>query len=98
MMERLERDFDGAEKASHAETPAEELGEHVRRHLGEAPALAGGSAPAITPPGTKALTKAQKLAKALKACHKRFGAHPPKQRTRCEVAARKQFGSKRRKK
>ena len=38
-MERLERDFDGAEKASHADTPADELGEHVRQHLGEAHAL-----------------------------------------------------------
>jgi ferritin-like metal-binding protein YciE len=39
MMKRLERDFDGAEKASHANTPVNELGEHVRKHLIEAHAL-----------------------------------------------------------
>jgi hypothetical protein len=56
----------------------------------EAPAVAGGSTPSITPPATKVLTKAQKLAKALKACHKKKG----KQQAKCEAAAHKRYGSK----
>jgi hypothetical protein len=38
---------------------------------------------------TKTLTKAQKLAKALKACHKKHGS----KRSGCEKAARKKYGA-----
>src|ERR1700723_1659522 len=67
--------------------------------IAQAPRLAG---PPITFPTesgpvtattTKALTNAQKLGKALKACHARKG----KQRTTCEAAARKKYGSKKKK-
>jgi ferritin-like metal-binding protein YciE len=39
MMERLERDFDGAEQASHRDTPQEKMGADLRKHLAEAHAL-----------------------------------------------------------
>jgi hypothetical protein len=40
---------------------------------------------------TKTLTNKQKLAKALKVCKRRFGAHPPKKRSGCEAAAHKKY-------
>jgi ferritin-like metal-binding protein YciE len=39
MMKRLEAGFDAAEQASHRDTPAAEMGDHVRKHLAEAHAL-----------------------------------------------------------
>ncbi len=39
MMERLEASFDAAEAVSHADTPADDLADHVRTHLAEAHAL-----------------------------------------------------------
>ena len=42
----------------------------------------------LTPPKTKPLTRAQKLAKALKACERK----PKKKRTRCVKQARKMYG------
>lgn len=44
MMERLERDFDGAEQASHRDVPPGDLPRHVREHLAEAHALNAQSA------------------------------------------------------
>ena len=35
MMERLERGFDAAEQASHAETPPEKMNDHLRKHVAE---------------------------------------------------------------
>jgi hypothetical protein len=52
---------------------------------------------ANTGTSTKTLTKAEKLKKALKACHERFGAHPPKKRSSCEAAARRKYGPTKRK-
>jgi hypothetical protein len=46
------------------------------------------------PVSTKTLTKAEKLKKALKACHSKKG----KKRTKCEAAAQKKFGSSKKKK
>lgn len=39
MMERLERGFDAAERASHERTAPEDMAQHVRKHLAEAHAL-----------------------------------------------------------
>ncbi len=39
MMKRLEGRFDGAERASHSDTPAEDMDDHVSKHLAEAHAL-----------------------------------------------------------
>ncbi|HTC58832.1 MAG TPA: hypothetical protein VK691_01815 [Solirubrobacteraceae bacterium] len=47
--------------------------------------------PSTTGSTTKKLTKAQKLAKALKACHKRYGAHAGKL-GKCEKQARRRYG------
>jgi phosphodiesterase/alkaline phosphatase D-like protein len=55
----------------------------------EAPTVAPGSTAPTIPTRTKVLTRAQRLAKALKACHTKKG----KQRARCEVAARGRYGS-----
>jgi hypothetical protein len=49
------------------------------------------SGPSSPPPASKPLTKAQKLAKALKACRKKGN---KRKRLACEKSARKRFGSK----
>ena len=43
--------------------------------------------------GPTRLTQTQKLARALNACHRKFGAHPPARRKSCENAALKRYGS-----
>jgi hypothetical protein len=43
--------------------------------------------------GPRRLTRTQKLTRALNACHRKFGAHPPARRRSCENAALERYGS-----
>ena len=54
MMERLERGFDAAETASHQETPADKLGDHLQKHLAEVHAFEN--------QGIQLLKKSEKIA------------------------------------